>query len=163
MTSFQKKYKKIYKLSKSFKNKTRMVSSFCIYTNASDRCSNKRIAYSLWCLSIIISWFIGEIYAYSILSILSIWLQDSLLHCIFMAIEQLWESHRISADSPVNSWSLQWRHNGVSNHQPYDCLLNRLFRRRSQKTSKLRVTSLCAGNSPGTGEFSAQMASHALK
>ena len=28
---------------------------------------------------------------------------------------------------------LQWRHNdhdGVSNHQPHDCLLNRLFRRR---------------------------------
>ena len=36
-----------------------------------------------------------------------------------------------------------------------------LFRRRSKKTSKLRVTGLCAGNSPGTGEFSAQMASNA--
>ena len=36
-------------------------------------------------------------------------------------------------------WSLQWRHNerdGVSNHQPHDCLLNRLFRRRSKKTPK---------------------------
>ena len=40
-------------------------------------------------------------------------------------------------------------------------LLNRLFRRRSKKTSKLRVTGLCAGNSPGTGEFPAQMASNA--
>ena len=29
------------------------------------------------------------------------------------------------------------------------CLPNRLFRRRSKKTSKLRVTGLCAGNSPG--------------
>ena len=59
---------------------------------------------------------------------------------------------------------LQWRHNGrdsVSNHQPHDCLLNRLFRRRSKKTSKLRVTGLCEGNSPGTGEFPAQMASNA--
>ena len=59
--------------------------------------------------------------------------------------------------------SLQWRHNGlysVSNHQPYDCLLNHLFRRRSKKPSKLRVTGLCAGNSPGTGEFPAQMASN---
>ena len=40
---------------------------------------------------------------------------------------------------------LQWRHNGpngVSNHQPHDCLLNRLFWRRSKKTSKLRVTGL---------------------
>ena len=41
-----------------------------------------------------------------------------------------------------------WRHNGpdsVSNHQPYDCLPNRLFRRRSKKSSKFRVTGLCAG------------------
>ena len=48
--------------------------------------------------------------------------------------------------------SLQWRHNehdSVSNHQPCDCLLNRLFRRRLQKTSNLRVTGLCVGNSPG--------------
>ena len=37
---------------------------------------------------------------------------------------------------------------------------NRLFRRRSKKTSKLRVTGLCVGNSPGTGEFPAQMASN---
>ena len=60
--------------------------------------------------------------------------------------------------------TLQWRHNGrdsVSNHQPHECLLNRLFRRRSKKASKLRVTGLCAGNSPGTGEFPAQMASNA--
>ena len=38
---------------------------------------------------------------------------------------------------------------GVSNDQLHDCLLNRLFRRRSNKTSKLRVT----------GEFPAQRAS----
>ena len=30
-----------------------------------------------------------------------------------------------------------------------------------QKTSKLRVTGLCVGNSPETGEFPAQMASNA--
>ena len=37
-------------------------------------------------------------------------------------------------------YSLQWRHNGrdgVSNHQPFDCLLDGLFRRRSKKTPKL--------------------------
>ena len=59
--------------------------------------------------------------------------------------------------------SLQWRHDerdGVSNHQPHECLLNRLFRRRSKRTSKLRVTGLCAGNSPLTGEFPAQRASN---
>ena len=35
-----------------------------------------------------------------------------------------------------NTIPLHWRHNGidvVSNHQPCDCLLNRLFRRRSRK------------------------------
>ena len=44
--------------------------------------------------------------------------------------------------------ALRWRHNdhdGVSNHHPHGCLLNR----RSKKTSKLRVTGLCVGNSPG--------------
>ena len=39
------------------------------------------------------------------------------------------------------------------NHQPHHCLLNRLFRCRSKKTQKLRVTDLCEGNSPVTGEF----------
>ena len=64
----------------------------------------------------------------------------------------------------ISKHPLRWRHNdhaGVSNHQPHGCLLNRLFRRKSKKTSKLRVTGLCAGNSPGTGEFPAQMASYA--
>ena len=61
-------------------------------------------------------------------------------------------------------FTLRWHHNGrdnISNHQPHDCLLNRLFRRRSKETSKLRVTGLCVGNSPGTGEFPIQMASNA--
>ena len=61
------------------------------------------------------------------------------------------------------SW---WRtlhngHDGVSNYQPHDCLINRVFRSRSKKTSKLRVTGLCVGNSPVTGEFPAQMVSNA--
>ena len=60
--------------------------------------------------------------------------------------------------------TLLWRHNepdGVSNHQPHDCWLNRLFSQRSKKTSTFRVTGLCAGKSPETGEFPAQMASNA--
>ena len=60
--------------------------------------------------------------------------------------------------------TLQWRHNGrdsVSNHHPNDCFLNRLFRLRSKDISKLRVTGLCAGNSPEAGEFPAQTASNA--
>ena len=59
---------------------------------------------------------------------------------------------------------LHWRHNGhgsLSNHQRLDCLLNRLFRHISKKTSNLRVTGLCEGDSPVTSEFPAQMASNA--
>ena len=62
----------------------------------------------------------------------------------------------------VMSRPLPWSHNecdGVSNHQPHDCLRNRLFRRRSKKTAKLRVTDLREGNSLVTGEFPAQRAS----
>ena len=64
----------------------------------------------------------------------------------------------------LTSSSLQWRQNGrdsVSNHQPHDCFLFRLFRHRSKKTSKLCVTGLCVGISPEAGEFPAQMASYA--
>ena len=59
-----------------------------------------------------------------------------------------------------NDLSLQWRHNerdGVSNHQPRDCLLNCLFRHRSKKTSELRVTGLCAVNSPHKGPVTPKM------
>ena len=59
---------------------------------------------------------------------------------------------------------LQWRHNGrdgVSNHRRHDCLPNRFFRRRSRKTSNPRVTDLCEGNLPVTGEFAAQRSSNA--
>ena len=60
--------------------------------------------------------------------------------------------------------SLQWHHNernGVWNHQHQNCLLNRLFRRRSKKTSKLHVSGLCEGNSPVTSEFPTQRVSNA--
>ena len=83
---------------------------------------------------------------------------------------QVGQTYRTAAQGNT-SWgldSLQWRHigrDGVSNHQPHHCLLNRLFRRRSKKTSKVRATGLCAGNSPAgnspvTGEFPAQRASN---
>ena len=61
----------------------------------------------------------------------------------------------VHSDGSSISFALLWRHNGyddVSNHQPHHCLLNSLFRCRSKKTSKLRVT--------GTGEFPAQVASN---
>ena len=78
---------------------------------------------------------------------------SSLLLCVFVSSRAEWKVYL-----------LHWRHNelnDVSNHQPHDCLHNRLFRRRLKKTSKLRATGLCAGNSPVTGEFPAQMASNA--
>ena len=56
--------------------------------------------------------------------------------------------------------ALQWRHNdrdGVTNHQTHDCLFNGLFRRRSKKTSKLRVTGLWEGNSPHKGPETRKM------
>ena len=56
-------------------------------------------------------------------------------------------------------YASQWRHNGrdgVSNHPRPDYLLNRLFKRRSKKTSKLRLTGLCEGNLPVTNEFPSQ-------
>ena len=49
----------------------------------------------------------------------------------------------------------------IATHQPHGCSLKRLFRRRSRKTSKLRVTGFCVGNSPVPGGFPAQMASKA--
>ena len=80
-------------------------------------------------------------------------------------IQQKW--HQKNEQCPhIFQWdgssSLQWCHNecgGVSNHQPHNCLLKRLFRCRSKKTSKLHVTGLCAGISPVTGEFPAKRAS----
>ena len=69
-------------------------------------------------------------------------------------------------ESVCGGWvnSLQWCHNecnGVSNHQPHDCLLNLLFRHRSKNISKLRVTGLCEGNSSFKSEFPTQRASNA--
>ena len=64
----------------------------------------------------------------------------------------------------MDIYSLHWRHNGrdgVSNHQPPDCFLNCLFRHKPKKTSKLRATGLCEGNSPVTGELPAQRVSNA--
>ena len=59
---------------------------------------------------------------------------------------------------------LQWGYNernGVSTNRRLDWLLNRLFRRKTMKVSKLRVIGLCEGNPPVTGVFPAQKASNA--
>ena len=67
-------------------------------------------------------------------------------------------------DSPFHQNILQWCHNeryGVSDHRRLDGLFKRLFRRRSKKTSKLRITGLCEGNPPVTSEFPSQTANKA--
>ena len=97
--------------------------------------------------------------------------QGDSAHHMYMPKEGPWWDLELTNDITYRSWAfknciywdrqlsrvpcitcpLRWRHNelaGVSDHQPNDCLLNRLFGRRSKKTSKLRVTGLCAGNSP---------------
>ena len=64
----------------------------------------------------------------------------------------------------VHEIPLHWCHNErdeVSNHRCLDSLLNRLFRRRLKKTSKIRVTGLCERNLPVICEFPAKRASDA--
>ena len=65
----------------------------------------------------------------------------------------------ISHDHYLTSNSLQWPHNErgcASNHRRLDCLLNRLFRRRSKGTSKLPVTCPSEWNPPVAGGFPSQ-------
>ena len=60
--------------------------------------------------------------------------------------------------------TLQWRRNqrdGVSSHQPHDCLLNRLFKPKIKENIKAPRHRPFRGNSPVSGEFPAQRASNA--
>ena len=57
----------------------------------------------------------------------------------------------------------QWRHNerdGVSIYRRLGCLIKRLFRRRWNETSLLRIIGLSFGYIPAIGEFPAQRASN---
>ena len=84
-------------------------------------------------------------------------------HYVLVCATLLVEPHYSTCYGAAWQVTLQWRHNGrdgVSNHEPRDCLLNRVYRRRSKKTSKLRITGLCAWNSPVTGESRTQMTSN---
>ena len=100
----------------------------------------------------------GYIYSYECIHVM----RFSTLYRMFSLVLGHWHDCFSTDEVRIRIWStgikplqpttsLQWRHNGrdgVSNHQPRVCLLNRLFSRRSKSTSKLRVTCLCAGNSP---------------
>ena len=82
---------------------------------------------------------------------------------MFSKFNFLNEKSHIWSKSPSKLLSINNKHgrDGVSNLKPHDCLLNRLFKVQIKETSKLRVTGLCEGNSPVTGEFPAQRASNA--
>ena len=67
----------------------------------------------------------------------------------------MWPKTRNLPSRSTSQW-LHYERNGVSNHRRINCLLSRLFRHRSKKTSKLRVTGLCEGNPPVTGGFPSQ-------
>ena len=70
-----------------------------------------------------------------------------------------WKRHKRSCAMLAQNArrALQWCHNeqdGILNHRRLDCLLHRLFKRKSKKTSKFRITDLCQGNPPVIGGFS---------
>ena len=85
----------------------------------------------------------------------------------YLTASTLWQFWRNPYTGfPLHGKTLQWGHNerdGVSNHQPYNCLLKRIFRRRSKKTSKLNVTGFVKGihrwpvNSPHKGPGTRKM------
>ena len=78
------------------------------------------------------------------------------VHC---SADQQW-----NRQTRTYSFELRWHHNehdGISNPQPHECWLSRLFRRRWKKTSKFPVTGLCEGNIRRTGELPTQRARNA--
>ena len=76
-------------------------------------------------------------------------LRKCAFHTIDLQTHNALNMHKYTTIHHFVTETLQWRyneHDGVSNHQPSDCLVMRLFRCRSKKTSKLRVTGLFDGN-----------------
>ena len=91
-----------------------------------------------------------------------LWFMDAQFNSLWPSNALWWHSYGSTLAQVMVS--LQWWHNGrdgVTNHRRLNCLLNRLFRRKSQKASKPCVSGLCEGNSPVTGEFPAQNDSNA--
>ena len=106
---------------------------------------NKRLSIQWW------GWYLGHHRAhYGVIEMWNIYLYSTEMLC--------WYSYDddSSTDGVTLKDALQWRHNecnDVLNHRRFDCLLNRLFGRRSKEISKLRVTGLCEGNPLLTGGF----------
>ena len=120
------------KANTTIRNRCTYLSGYIVFGNQT---------WSLWCCNLSkknnFTWFIHFYFSFSDFK-KSFW-SDAIFEM----------AHEISGD--LSALPLRWRHNGrdgVSNHQPHDCLLNRLFRPRSKRTSKFRVTGFCVGNSP---------------
>ena len=106
--------------------------------------------------------------------------EQSVMSCVYVDDVDIWYPSSLSFVIILKMWAyysgnalylcllnihvaLQWRHkepHGVLKHRYLECLLSRLFRRTSKKTSKPSVTGLCEGNPPVTGGFPAQRASY---
>ena len=71
----------------------------------------------------------------------------AVFHSTFVITINIYDASRRYFIKYHKKWRQKER-NGNSIHQPHDCLLNSLLRRRSEKTSKLHVTGFCARNSP---------------
>ena len=65
----------------------------------------------------------------------------------YISMYLIWNIYHLPhATIPHATYTLQWRHNerdGIWNHWCHDGMLNRLFRCRSKKISKPRVTGVC--------------------
>ena len=95
-------------------------------------------------------------------SMLQLHLSDQQFHCLLKCVLYIHIYMPVSLADPKDLskfgnplYPLQWCHNeadDVSNHQPHDCLLKRLFRRRSKETSKLWLV-----NSPQKGPVKQKM------
>ena len=77
--------------------------------------------------------------------------RTAVLHSGVAKLTHVLETGLVDTHIACKNHPLQWRHNGhdgVSNHQPYDCLLKRLFRRRSKKASTLVQVTACSRIAP---------------
>ena len=74
----------------------------------------------------------------------------TILHTVLRSQQQNVNQTSNSHKRHPRGWAMGCHNgcDGIPNHEPHDYLLKRLFRRRSKKTLKLRVTGLWAVNSP---------------
>ena len=103
-------------------------------------------------MSTLTYWYFSRYCFFSAIGRLMVMFRACVIRCWVPSYNHHYTTMTVRHRVMLAAMPLRWRHNehdDTSNHQPHGCLLNRLFRRRSKKTSKLRVTGLCAGNSPG--------------